>query len=179
MAAELHISPEGIETLEFLEGVRLKAYRDSRGIWTIGVGHTAAAGPPEPRSGMVITLEQCGEILRRDSDAVLAQVRKLVSVDLDQHQVDALVCLIFNIGQGGFRGSTVRKRLNAGDYHGAADAFLMWDKAGGRPILRHRREQERHLFLTGSYPVPTKEHLARMAGVRAGSAVRTRRDASF
>ena len=59
-------SPQGIEFIRRHEGVRLKAYCDSAGVWTIGVGHTAAAGPPKPRSGMVLTMDQVIEILEHD-----------------------------------------------------------------------------------------------------------------
>ncbi|EAA6844758.1 lysozyme, partial [Salmonella enterica subsp. enterica] len=77
-------------------------------------------------------------------------IHSVVTVGLNQNQFDALVALIFNIGSGNFRNSTLLKYLNQGDYSKAADQFLVWDKAGGRklPGLTHRREVERNIFLS-------------------------------
>ncbi|KQD16250.1 lysozyme [Acinetobacter baumannii] len=68
---------------------------------------------------------------------------------LTQNQFDALVSLAYNIGSGAFKGSTLLKLLNKGDYKGAADQFLVWNKAGGKVMkgLVRRREAERALFL--------------------------------
>ena len=67
-------------------------------------------------------------------------------MQLNQNQFDALVSLVFNIGTGAFARSTLLKRLNVGDYNGAAEAFLMWRNAGGKPILLNRRKREKALF---------------------------------
>lgn len=131
------------------EGVRLKAYQDSVNIWTIGVGHTSAAGPPRVMPDLTITSAECDEILTRDLAKFEAAVLDAVKVPLAQHEFDALVSLAFNIGGGAFAKSTLVKRLNAGDRQGAADAFLMWDKAGGKTLkgLTTRRKAERLQFL--------------------------------
>jgi lysozyme len=75
-------------------------------------------------------------------------VRDTIKKPLKAHQFDALVSLAFNIGAGGFKRSTVARCLNQGDFHGAADAILMWKKP---PELLPRRRRERELFLTGKY----------------------------
>lgn len=154
----MKVSKAGIDFLKKEEGVRTKAYRDSVGVWTIGVGHTAAAGPPAPKSGMVITMQEVDEILARDLVKYENAVLKAVKVPLTQNQFDALVSLCFNIGPGAFAGSTVVKRLNAKDYVGAAEAMLMWKKAGNDPdLLLPRRKREKALFLTEVVEVPKAE----------------------
>jgi lysozyme len=83
-----------------------------------------------------------------------AAVRQAAKVLLEQHQWDALVSLCFNIGPAALARSSVIRHLNAGNRQAAADAFRAWNRAGGRVLegLRRRREEERVLFLTGSYP---------------------------
>ena len=85
-------------------------------------------------------------VLREDLARYEQAVREAVKKPLKPHQFDALLSLAFNIGTGGFRRSTVVKRLNAGDFLGAADAILMWNKPA---ILIPRRRRERELFLNG------------------------------
>lgn len=137
------------------EGCELTAYQDSVGIWTIGVGHTSAAGAPAVRKGMKITKAEADEILSRDLALFEKAVNAAVKVPLNQNEFDALVSLAFNIGAGAFKKSTLVKKLNAGDKAGAADQFLRWNKAGGRVLkgLVKRREAERKQFLT-RHPVP-------------------------
>lgn len=128
------------------EGNRLKAYRDTKGIWTIGVGHTAAAGEPRPKAGLIISAKQSDDILERDLADVERAVNSAVKVPVTQNQFDAMVSLAFNIGAGGFKRSTVVKRLNAGDVAGAGEAFMMWNKP---PEIIGRRRTERKQFLSG------------------------------
>lgn len=128
------------------EGNKLKAYKDTKGIWTIGVGHTAAAGEPRPRAGMTITAAESDAILERDLANVEKAVNAAIKVPMTQNQFDAMVSLAFNIGNGGFAKSTVVKRLNAGDVAGAGEAFLLWNKP--KEIIG-RRKQERAQFLSG------------------------------
>jgi GH24 family phage-related lysozyme (muramidase)/peptidoglycan hydrolase-like protein with peptidoglycan-binding domain len=133
------------------EGNKLKAYRDTKGIWTIGVGHTAAAGAPAPKAGMTITATQSDQILARDLASVEAAVNSAVKVPVTQNQFDAMVSLAFNIGNGAFKKSTVVKRLNAGDVSGAGAAFMMWNKP--KEIIG-RRKTEQAQFLSGGKAKP-------------------------
>src|ERR1044072_9560315 len=128
----------------------LKAYLDGGGVWTIGVGHTSAAGEPKVYKGLTITAEQSDEILARDIVDVEKQVSSVVKVPLSQNQFDMLVSLTFNIGPGAFGKSTLLKTLNAKDYNGAADQFLVWNKDNGKTVqgLVNRRAAERKVFLT-------------------------------
>ncbi len=147
-------SAAGRKLIEQREGVGLTAYKDSAGIWTIGVGHTSAAGTPKVAAGMKITAAQASEILSRDLATFEAAVSSAVKVPLNQNEFDALVSFAFNVGAGAFKGSTLLKRLNAGDRRAAADQFLVWNKItiNGRkqtlPGLTTRREAERKQFLT-------------------------------
>lgn len=146
---ELTVSADGRAAIAQREGNKLVAYRDSVGVWTIGVGHTSAAGPPHVTAGMRITAAESDAILSRDLRTFENAVRDAVMVPLEQHEFDALVSLAFNIGSGAFAGSTLVRRLNAGDRPGAADQFLVWNKAGGKVLagLTNRRRSERAQFL--------------------------------
>lgn len=141
---------KGRKLIQQREGVKLTAYRDSVGILTIGVGHTSAAGPPTVAPGMKITAAQADAILSQDLAKFEAVVDKAVTVPMADHEFDALVSLAFNIGGGAFSGSTLVRRLNAGDKAGAAAAFLSWTRAAGKvlPGLVNRRNSERQQFLT-------------------------------
>lgn len=142
----MKLSKYGEDFIVREEGERLTAYRDSVGIWTIGVGHTGEVDGEPVGRGMAISAVKSREVFRLDISRFENAVNDLVRVQLNQNQFDALVSLVFNIGTGAFAHSTLLKRLNAGDYSGAAEAFLMWRNAGGKPILLNRRKREKALF---------------------------------
>jgi len=133
-------------TLSFItseEGVRYKAYKDSKGLWTIGVGHLIKSNEPHLMNA-TLTQEEVDKLLESDLKWCDEAVASSVRVPLTQPQYDALYSLCFNIGETQFKKSTVVKRLNANDYTGAADAILMWNKPA---VLEKRRKRERALFL--------------------------------
>ncbi|PWJ76387.1 lysozyme [Pseudaminobacter salicylatoxidans] len=142
------------------EGTVLTAYQDSAGIWTIGTGHTSAAGAPKVVKGMKISAWEADQILTRDLAAVEGQVSAAVKVPLNQNEFDALVSLCFNIGGGAFKNSTLVRKLNAGDRAGAANQFLVWNKItkNGKKVelrgLTIRRQDERKQFLTPFVTTP-------------------------
>ncbi len=138
------ISPKGLNDLVQREGVRLHAYYDTRLIPTIGVGHTSMAGPPHVFIGQTITIDEAKKILAHDLAPVEATINAAVHVPITQNQFDALCSLTFNIGVGGFRGSSVLKELNRRKYAEAGNDFLMWDHP---PELIGRRRAEREQFL--------------------------------
>jgi lysozyme len=150
----MKMSSGGRKKLTAREGKRLKAYKDSVGVLTIGVGHTSMAGPPKVTSGMTITSAESDAIFSRDLVKYENAVNKAVKVPLTQSQFDALTSLCFNIGPTAFAKSTLVRKLNAGDIQGAANAFLSWNKAGGKviPGLVTRRKAERSQFLSGPAP---------------------------
>ena len=133
-------------TLAFItkeEGSKNKAYKDSKGLWTIGVGHLIKSDEMHLINA-TLTDEQVEELLKSDLKWCSEAVESSVKVPLSQGQFDALYSLCFNIGEGAFRKSTVVKRINENDLKGAADAILMWNKPS---VLQKRRERERALFL--------------------------------
>ena len=143
----------GVLSLIEFEGVVLVPYRDSAGVLTIGVGHTAAAGAPDPAKVESITIDGAFSMLRRDLKKYEAEVSKAVTVPLKQHEFDALVSFHFNTGA--IARANLTKWLNAGDRARAANGFLAWKRAGGNPTaLLSRRNAERTMFMTGDYGEP-------------------------
>lgn len=140
----MQTSPAGRTAIKRREGEKLKAYKDTVGVWTIGVGHTSAAGAPDVTPKLAITKAESDAILSRDLESFEAGVNSAVKVPLNQDQFDALVSLAFNIGVGRFKKSTLVKRLNNGDYAGAGAAFLMWNSP---PEIIGRRRTEQRQFL--------------------------------
>lgn len=133
-------------TLSFItneEGFRNKAYKDSKGLLTIGVGHLIKDSE-QHLVNATLTDEQVKELLRSDLKWCSEAVESSVKVPLAQNQFDALYSLCFNIGGTNFAKSTVVKKINANDMQGAADAILMWNKPA---VLEGRRKRERELFL--------------------------------
>lgn len=144
--AQLKMSPVGLTLLQTFEGCRLTAYKDVRGVLTIGYGHTG----PEVVPGLTWTQQQALQQLEEDvcwaSDAVI----RFVQVPLNQNQFDALTSFVFNVGAGHFEGSTLLHLLNTGDYAGAAAQFGKWIYAGANISsgLVNRRKTEANLFQT-------------------------------
>ena len=133
-------------TLSFItkeEGIRNKAYRDSKGLLTIGVGHLIKSDE-QHLINATLTDAQVEDLLRSDLRWCSEAVESSVRVPLAQHQFDALYSLCFNIGETNFKKSTVLKKVNENDIKGAADAILMWNKPA---VLINRRKRERALFL--------------------------------
>jgi len=139
----MKISDAGLELIKSFEGLYLKAYLCPAKVWTIGYGHTLGVKP-----GDVITKDQAEALLRKDLEQFEAVVNRSVSVPITQGQFDSLVSLCYNLGAKAFVTSTLLKKLNAGDYAGAAMEFERWNKAGGviLPGLVRRRRKERELF---------------------------------
>ncbi|EAT0258016.1 lysozyme [Salmonella enterica] len=145
----MNISDSGLAALKREEGCRLTAYPDSRGVWTIGTGHTGKVDGVAVHKGMTITQNTADRLLRDDLSWVEHCIAERVTVPLNQNQYDALCSLIFNIGDDAFIGSSVRRYLNAGNYTAAADAFLKRSRAGSNPtLLAPRRGRERAMFLS-------------------------------
>lgn len=146
----MKMSTEGIIALIGHEGIVLSRYKDSVGIWTIGVGHTAAAGGINPATFPgTLTMQQAIDLLRTDIAKYEAAVAKAVKVPLKQHEFDALVSFHYNTGAIG-KASFVKK-LNAGDRAGALKGIMDWRKPAE---IIPRRTAERDLFKTGVYPAP-------------------------
>ena len=143
------MSQKGIEHLKLSEGLRLKAYQDTGKVWTIGYGHTSAAGGMKVHEGLTITNAQAEQLLKDDlARMTYPVIKRLVKVDLTQGQFDALCSFIYNLGEGQVSTSTLLKSLNAKDYKGASGQFGRWVYDNGKKFdgLVTRREGERKLF---------------------------------
>lgn len=144
----MKISKAGLNLIKEFEGIRLESYKCPAGIWTLGIGHTSAAGPPKVEPGMRITVQEAYDILNRDLDQYEAAVNKYVKVPLTQNQFDALVSFVYNVGVGAFQKSTLLKKLNAGQYNAVPGELMKWTKAGGKELagLVRRRRAEAALW---------------------------------
>lgn len=141
----MKMSQAGLDNLlKKFEGCKLKAYKDPIGIWTIGYGHTSAAGEPIVKEGLTITQAEAEEILRRDLGRYEVPVAALVKVDLEQHQFDVLVDFAYNAGVGNLKSSTLLKKVNAEDFDAVPKELMKWTKAAGKelPGLVRRRQAE-------------------------------------
>lgn len=146
----MQTSDKGIALIKQFEGCKLTAYQDSVGVWTIGYGWTQPVDGKSIRAGMTIKQETAERLLKTGLVSYESDVSRLVKVGLTQGQFDALVSFTYNLGARSLSTSTLLRKLNAGDYAGAADELLRWNKAGGKVLngLTRRREAERALFLS-------------------------------
>ena len=142
------LSADGRRLIQGFEGLSLKAYPDPPGDpqnrHSIGYGHSGA------KPGDVISRDEAERLF--DSDVLKYETAVALNTPIStQAQFDAMTSLAYNIGTAGFASSTVARKHNAGDYPGAADAFLLWVKAAGKehPGLKARRQRERAVYLSG------------------------------
>lgn len=135
----MNISDQGIRLLIDREAKRNDAYLDSKGIPTIGVGHTG----PDIHIGLHWTDEQIEEAFRQDLAWVEEAIADHVTVPLEQFQHDALASFILNIGSSAFVSSTLLRKLNENDIHGAANEFDRWHIP---PEITSRRNGEKAQF---------------------------------
>jgi len=152
-------SETGLALIRAFEGLRLAGYLDSVKVPTIGWGHTSMAGgiityedgtqTSEVIVGKKISRTEADRLKARDTALFEKGLLPLLKRSPRQHQFDAMVSLAFNAGLGNFKKSSVLRHFNAGRDQEAGNAFLMWNKAGGKVLagLTRRREAERALFL--------------------------------
>lgn len=147
---EMSLSLDGVNLICNFEGLKLSAYDDSTGVWTIGYGTTRYPNGQRVSEGDRCTLEQAKAYMQHDLKIFERAVNSAVKVPLKQNQFDALVSLAYNIGVGAFKNSTLLKKLNLGDYQEAANQFDVWVNAGGKRLqgLVNRRAIEKKLFLS-------------------------------
>lgn len=135
------------DLMHHYENCKLEAYLCPAGVWTIGWGSTGS----HVYKGLTITQEEADQLFIEDCKRFVESVNSSVKVPLTQYEFDALVTFAYNVGCGNFESSTLLKKLNIGNYQGASDEFLRWNKSKGRVLkgLTYRRQSERHYFLTG------------------------------
>ena len=156
----MKVSQKCIDQIKRDEGVRNRPYQCPALLWTVGVGHVIdpnhAKVPMANRKQLpiptgwdrVLSNEEIDEILRKDLARFEQGVSRLITAPLTQGQFDALVSFSFNVGLGNLQNSTLRMKVNRGDYEGAAEQFLVWTKAGGKVLagLVKRRTHEKEMF---------------------------------
>lgn len=120
-----------------------------RGTLTIGYGHTGS----DVRPGMVIDMARAEQLFDRDIAEASSAVERLVKVPLNDNQFGALVSFTYNVGVGNFKGSTLLKKLNAGNYEAVPSELMKWTKSKGQQMkgLVNRRASEAGLWSRGSF----------------------------
>ena len=148
----MKISSRGLDLIKEFEGLSLKPYLDVVNVPTIGWGNTYYPdGKKVTLNDKPIDELKANELLEYIANKDFGSfVSKVVKVPLNQNQFDALVSFAYNVGNGSLQNSTLLKKLNSGDYQGASNEFLKWNKSGGKVLngLTKRREKERALFLS-------------------------------
>jgi len=134
----------GVELIKEFEGLRLDAYRDAVGVWTIGFGHTRTA-----REGMSVDRGEAHDLLREDLKWAENAVNQYVLVDLNQGQFSALVSFVFNVGVNAFISSTLLQVINDEEFNYVPRELTRWVYAGGDSLkgLARRRVAEAALFM--------------------------------
>ncbi len=156
----MHVNDATLALIRRFEGLRLRAYRDAAGVWTICYGHTASAGPPRVTPGMRLSEAECDRILRHDVRMVAGRVASILGANgmnaLNANQFGALVSFAYNVGIGNFRRSSVLRAVRAGRMDDVPRLLLRWTKARDpktgrlrtlRGLVRRRRAEGR-LWLT-------------------------------
>jgi len=149
-----HIDAYALDCIKRWEGLRLAAYQDVAGVWTIGYGHTGSVS-----EGMTITEAEAETLLRSDLAPCELAVERAVAAPLSDGQFGALVSFVFNVGASAFQGSTLLRRLNSGDYAAVPAELARWNKARDPstgalvpvPGLTNRRAAEAGLWARGDY----------------------------
>ena len=142
--ANFTYSARGLALTKQFEGLELRSYQDSGGVWTVGYGHT---GPHV--AGMLIDEAMAEALLESDVAAAVHFVNQVVTAPITQNEFDALVDFAFNLGCAALASSHLLRLLNAGDVAGSAAQFQYWNHVHGKVVdgLTRRREAERALFI--------------------------------
>ena len=147
----MKISSRGLDLIKDFEGFSSKAYLDVVKIPTIGFGNTFYEDGRKVKLGEQISKTDALKLLEVVANRDFAdKIFPAIKVKVTQNQFDAMVSLAYNVGAGAFLKSTLLKKVNAGDFAGAGEQFLRWNRAGGKVVLglTRRREREKQLFLS-------------------------------
>lgn len=145
----MQINKAGYELLKRFEGCRLKSYKCPSAVWTIGYGNTFYEDGTKVKEGDVITQARAEQLAQNIVDRFAVSIRALITQPLNENQFSACVSLAYNIGVGGFKKSSVLRKLNVNPNDPTiANSFLLWNK-GGSVILKglvRRRNAEIELY---------------------------------
>ncbi len=178
----MHVSSIGLALIKKYEGFRDGAYLDAVGVPTIGYGTTIYSDGRLVRLGETISEGEAEAELKWECDQVADRLEEpLAQIALNQNQADALISFCYNLGVGALLSSTLLRNLKSGNFSGAADEFLRWNKATIKGVktalsgLTTRRTEERALFLSassGGRPLPPStspaEQVIKAVGYRDG-----------
>ena len=139
----MKISEDGLELIKKFEGCETTAYQDSVGVWTIGFGHTKGV-----EEGQTCSIEDAESMLADEMDEYEGYINNMVKVELQQHEFDALVAWVYNLGPTNLGESTMLKVLNGGQFDRVPDEMNRWTRAGGEILegLVRRRQAESLMF---------------------------------
>lgn len=159
------LSIAGINAIKKHEGLRLKAYRDPVGVWTIGYGNTYYENGQKVKQGDTITQVRADELFINILNQFAGNVRELVKSNINQHQLDALTSFAYNVGIGNLAKSTLLKKVNANPQDPTIrNEFMKWNKAGGSiwAGLTTRRKAEADWYFTpmGATAASQKKNLS-------------------
>tara|TARA_R100001082_G_scaffold8635_1_gene5067 strand:- start:8201 stop:8644 length:444 start_codon:yes stop_codon:yes gene_type:complete len=147
----MRINEIGLNLIKTFEGFRSEPYFCSAMVPTIGFGSTwSFNGSRVTLHHPPITKDEAEELLLREIRNSEKAVDRLIKVELNENEHSALQSFVYNLGSGRLQSSTLRRKINRGDFEGAADEFPKWRRAGGKILkgLVLRRAAERKLFLT-------------------------------
>jgi lysozyme len=145
----MKVNSEGYALLKKFEGCVLKAYRCPANVWTIGFGNTFYEDGTKVKEGDVITQQRADELAKFIVEQFATSIRAMIKQPLNENQFSACVSLAYNIGTGGFKKSSVLRKLNVNPLDPTiADSFRLWNKGGGVVLkgLVRRREAEIALY---------------------------------
>ena len=149
---QLKPASEAIALIKEFEGFESQAYVDTDGTPVIGYG-LSKIGSKKVQMGDRISPKEADTALNAHLQEIYRELEQTVEVNLSDRQLGALASISFNVGINSIKNSTLVEKINAGDFAGAANEFLRWDKANMRgqlvrlPGLTRRRQAERQLFL--------------------------------
>lgn len=147
----MKLDTNGYKLIQGFEGLKLTAYQDSAGIWTIGYGNITYEDGKRVQKGDSITQEKADLLFKYYANKFASQVDSLITKPISQNQFNALVSLAYNIGIGALQKSTILKKVNNNPKDASIkDEFMKWVNAGGKKIqgLINRREKEYKLYFT-------------------------------
>ena len=145
----MKISSKGLELIKEFEGFSSVAYLCPAKIPTIGYGNTFYSDGRKVKLGEQISKTNALELLELVANKDFAdKIFPAIKVPVTQNQFDAMCSLAYNIGVGNFSKSTLLKKVNSGDFDGASNEFLKWNKSGGKELLglTKRRQREYEMF---------------------------------
>ena len=144
------LNKASLDLIKRWEGCKLKAYKCSAGVWTVGYGLTTAAGFIEVGPDTVITQAEADWYLEKTVEKFLAEIKPAITAPINENELGAFTSLAYNIGPTAFRKSSALRHFNAGNKDRVPTSMRMWRKAGGKVVkgLVNRREAEVDLFLT-------------------------------